>query len=68
LGLIRGTLRVVVEDVDVRAGMLVSVDHGEERRFVDVVEDLETLVRATGPAGRGVTGIGPATGTRPMTG
>ena len=24
--------------------MLVSVDHGEERRFVDVVEDLETLV------------------------
>ena len=24
--------------------MLVSVDHGEERRLVDVVEDLETLV------------------------
>jgi hypothetical protein len=24
--------------------MLVSVDHAEERRFVDVVEDLETLV------------------------
>jgi mannose-6-phosphate isomerase-like protein (cupin superfamily) len=40
----RGTLRVVDEDVDVKAGMIVSVDHGEEHRFVNVTEDLEMLV------------------------
>jgi mannose-6-phosphate isomerase-like protein (cupin superfamily) len=40
----RGTLRVVDEDVDVKAGMIVSVDHGEEHRFVNVAEDMEMLV------------------------
>jgi mannose-6-phosphate isomerase-like protein (cupin superfamily) len=39
-----GTLRVVDEDVDVKAGMIVSVDHGEEHRFVNVAEDMEMLV------------------------
>ncbi|GEL18830.1 cupin domain-containing protein [Pseudonocardia asaccharolytica] len=40
----RGTLRVVDEDVEVKAGSLISVDHGEEHRFVDIAEDLEMLV------------------------
>lgn len=40
----RGTLRVVDEEVEVTAGSVVSVDHGEEHRFVNVAEDLEMLV------------------------
>ena len=28
----------------VKSGMVVSVDHGEEHRFVDVAEDLEMIV------------------------
>ena len=40
----RATLRVADEDVAVRAGTVVSVDHGEEHRFVDIVEDLQLLV------------------------
>jgi len=40
----RGTLRVVDQDVEVRAGSVVSVDHGEEHRFTDIAEDLHLLV------------------------
>lgn len=40
----RGTLRVVDEEVDVKPGSIVSVDHGEEHKFINVVEDLELLV------------------------
>jgi mannose-6-phosphate isomerase-like protein (cupin superfamily) len=40
----RGTLRVVDEEVQVKAGSIISVDHGEEHRFVDVTEALEMLV------------------------
>ena len=40
----RGTLRVVDEEVDVKPGSIVSVDHGEEHKFVNVAEDLELLV------------------------
>jgi mannose-6-phosphate isomerase-like protein (cupin superfamily) len=40
----RGTLRVVDEDVEIKAGSVVSVDHGEEHRIVNVAEDLEMLV------------------------
>lgn len=40
----RGTLRVVDQDVPVQQGSIVSVDHGEEHNFVNVVEDLEMLV------------------------
>jgi mannose-6-phosphate isomerase-like protein (cupin superfamily) len=40
----RGTLRVVDEDVPVQPGSIVSVDHGEEHHFINVVEDLKMLV------------------------
>lgn len=40
----RGTLRVVDEEVELKAGGVVSVDHGEEHRIVNVAEDLELLV------------------------
>jgi mannose-6-phosphate isomerase-like protein (cupin superfamily) len=40
----RGTLRVVDEETEVKAGDIVSVDHGEEHRFVNVAEDLQMLV------------------------
>jgi len=40
----RGTLRVVDQEHEVKAGSVVSVDHGEEHRFVDVAEDLHLLV------------------------
>jgi quercetin dioxygenase-like cupin family protein len=40
----RGTLRVVDTDHEVKAGSIVSVDHGEDHRFIDVAEDLQILV------------------------
>lgn len=40
----RGTLRVGDRDQPVRRGTVVSVDHGEEHRFVDITEDLQLLV------------------------
>jgi mannose-6-phosphate isomerase-like protein (cupin superfamily) len=40
----RGTLRVVDTDHEVKAGSIVSVDHGEDHRFTDVAEDLQILV------------------------
>jgi mannose-6-phosphate isomerase-like protein (cupin superfamily) len=40
----QGTLRVVDEEVQVKAGSIISVDHGEEHQFVDVTEDLEMVV------------------------
>jgi mannose-6-phosphate isomerase-like protein (cupin superfamily) len=40
----RGRLRVVDEEVEVKAGSVISVDHGEEHRFVEVSEDLQMLV------------------------
>jgi len=40
----RGTLRVVDQDVQVKPGSIISVDHGEEHHFTDVTEDLKMLV------------------------
>lgn len=40
----RGTLRVVDDEVEVGPGSIVSVDHGEEHRFVEIAEDLHMLV------------------------
>ena len=40
----RGTLQVVDTDHEVKAGSIVSVDHGEDHRFTDVAEDLQILV------------------------
>jgi mannose-6-phosphate isomerase-like protein (cupin superfamily) len=40
----RGTLRVRDQDYPVRQGSVISVDHGEEHRFVDIAEDLHVLV------------------------
>jgi mannose-6-phosphate isomerase-like protein (cupin superfamily) len=40
----RGSLRVRDRNHDVRQGSVISVDHGEEHRFVDVTEDLHVLV------------------------
>ncbi len=40
----RGTLRVVDDEIDVKPGSIVSVDHGEEHKFINVTEDLELLV------------------------
>ena len=40
----RGTLRVRDQDVEVGPGSVVSVDHGEDHRFVEVTEDLQLLV------------------------
>jgi mannose-6-phosphate isomerase-like protein (cupin superfamily) len=40
----RGTLRVRDHDVEVGPGSVVSVDHGEDHRFVDIREDLNLMV------------------------
>jgi quercetin dioxygenase-like cupin family protein len=40
----RGRLQVRDEDHEVRQGSVVSVDHGEPHKFVDVAEDLHVLV------------------------
>jgi mannose-6-phosphate isomerase-like protein (cupin superfamily) len=40
----RGSLQVQGRDREVRQGSVVSVDHGEEHRFVDITEDLHVLV------------------------
>ena len=40
----RGTLQVVDTDHEVKAGSIVSVDHGEDHRFINVAEDLQILV------------------------
>jgi mannose-6-phosphate isomerase-like protein (cupin superfamily) len=40
----RGTLRVRDHDVEVGPGSVVSVDHGEDHRFVDIREDLHLMV------------------------
>jgi mannose-6-phosphate isomerase-like protein (cupin superfamily) len=40
----RATLRVGDRDQAVQPGTVVSVDHGEEHHFVDIVEDLRLLV------------------------
>ena len=40
----RGTLRVVDEEVELKPGSVISVDHGEEHRLVNVAEDLEMLI------------------------
>jgi mannose-6-phosphate isomerase-like protein (cupin superfamily) len=40
----RGTLRVHDQDLEVGPGSVVSVDHGTDHRFVDVVEDLHLMV------------------------
>ena len=40
----RGALRVRDDNHDVRQGSVISVDHGEEHRFVDITEDLHVLV------------------------
>jgi len=40
----RGRLRVVDEEVEVKPGSIISVDHGEEHQFVEVAEDLQMLV------------------------
>ena len=40
----RGTLRVGDQTHEVRAGSVISVDHGEDHRFVDIAEDLHLLV------------------------
>lgn len=39
-----GTLQVGDQRQPVRQGSVVSVDHGEEHRFVDIAEDLHLLV------------------------
>lgn len=40
----QGRLRVVDEVVPVKAGSVISVDHGEDHQFLDVTEDLHMLV------------------------
>jgi len=40
----RASLRVRDQNHEVRQGSVISVDHGEEHRFVDVTEDLHVLV------------------------
>jgi mannose-6-phosphate isomerase-like protein (cupin superfamily) len=40
----RGRLRVVDEEIEVKAGDVVSVDHGEDHQFFDVTEDLQMIV------------------------
>ena len=40
----RGALRVQGQDHDVRQGSVISVDHGEEHSFVNIVDDLHVLV------------------------
>ncbi|WP_232806939.1 cupin domain-containing protein [Geodermatophilus chilensis] len=40
----QGTLRVRDHDVEVGPGSVVSVDHGEDHRFVEIREDLHLMV------------------------
>ena len=40
----RGRVRVVDEQVEVKPGSVISVDHGEDHQFLDVTEDLHMLV------------------------
>jgi mannose-6-phosphate isomerase-like protein (cupin superfamily) len=40
----RGRLRVVDEEVEVKPGIVISVDHGEDHQFIEVSEDLQMLV------------------------
>jgi len=40
----RGRLRVVDEEVEVEAGSVISVDHGEDHQFIEVTEDLHMIV------------------------
>jgi quercetin dioxygenase-like cupin family protein len=40
----QGALRVRDQDHEVQQGSVVSVDHGEEHRFVDITSDLHVLV------------------------
>lgn len=40
----RGTLRVRDHDVEVGPGSVISVDQGEDHRFVDIREDLHLMV------------------------
>jgi mannose-6-phosphate isomerase-like protein (cupin superfamily) len=40
----RGRLRIVDEEVEVKPGQVISVDHGEEHQFIEVTEDLHMLV------------------------
>ena len=40
----RGRLRVVDEEVEIKPGAVISVDHGEDHQFVEVTEDLHMLV------------------------
>jgi len=40
----RGRLRVVDEEVEVKPGSVISVDHGEDHSFEEVAEDLHMLV------------------------
>jgi mannose-6-phosphate isomerase-like protein (cupin superfamily) len=40
----RGKLRVADNELEVGPGCIVSVDHGEEHRFVSIAEDLHMLV------------------------
>jgi mannose-6-phosphate isomerase-like protein (cupin superfamily) len=40
----RGRLRVVDEEVEVKPGQVISVDHGEDHQFINVTEDLHMLV------------------------
>jgi len=40
----RGRLRVVDEEVEVKPGIVISVDHGEDHKFIEVSEDLQMLV------------------------
>ncbi|WP_448608342.1 cupin domain-containing protein [Geodermatophilus sp. URMC 60] len=40
----RGTLRIRDHEVEVGPGSVVSVDHGEDHRFVDIREDLHLMV------------------------
>jgi mannose-6-phosphate isomerase-like protein (cupin superfamily) len=40
----RATLRVGDQETSVKQGSIVSVDHGEDHKFVDIAEDLQLLV------------------------
>ena len=37
-------MRVVDEEVEVKPGIVISVDHGEDHQFIEVSEDLQMLV------------------------
>ena len=40
----RGRLRVVDEEIEVKPGQVISVDHGEDHQFSNVTEDLQMIV------------------------